>query len=166
MKHIFILSVLLSLAGCQKNEAVSEFTGTQATYALVAGSAYNVNGTATFKERKDGTSKVLIALTGIDGNSKFPVHLHLGDLSTADADVALLLSPVEAANGKSETIVSQLANETKITYKELIQLAACVKIHLAESGPGRSVILAAGNIGANSTNLAAGRVGIGLCKSN
>ncbi len=166
MKIIIALSGLLFLAGCQKNEVVSEFTGTQATYALVAGSAYNISGTATFKERKDGTSTVLISLTGTDGNAQFPVHLHLGDLSVADADVALLLSPVVAVNGKSETIVSQLANETKITYKELIQLAACVKIHLAESGAGRSVILAAGNIGASSTNLASGRLGIGLCKSN
>jgi hypothetical protein len=165
MKTIIAVSTFLFLVGCQKSEVVSEFTGTQAIYALVSGSNYDINGTVTFKERKDGNATVLIDLTGTEGDSKFPVHLHLGDLSTADADVALLLSPVTASTGKSETMVSQLADETKINYKELIQLNACIKIHLAESGAGRSVILAAGNIGA-STNLAAGRLGIGLCKSN
>jgi hypothetical protein len=166
MRFFSIISMIVFLAGCQKSEVVSEFTGRQAVYALVAGSTYNVNGTITFKQRKDGNSTVVVDLTGTDGDSKLPVHLHLGDISKADADVALLLSPVASNTGRSETNVSALADESKITYRDIIQLAACVKIHLAESGAGRSVILAAGNIGSSSANSAAGRLGIGVCKSN
>jgi hypothetical protein len=166
MRFFSIISMIVFLAGCQKSEVVSEFTGRQAVYALVAGSTYNVNGTITFKQRKDGNTTVVVDLTGTDGDSKLPVHLHLGDISKADADVALLLSPVASNTGQSETNVSALADESKVTYQNIIQLAACVKIHLAESGAGRSVILAAGNIGSSTANSAVGWLGIGVCKSN
>ncbi len=166
MKYVWLLALVGSLAACQKSELVSEFTGSQAVYALAAGSSYNINGSVTFKERKDGTTTVLIQLTGTEGEAKLPVHLHLGDITTPDADIALLLSPVTAASGKSETVVTTLANESKVSYKELLAMAACVKVHLAESGAGRSVILAAGNIGANGSSMANGRLGVAVCKSN
>ena len=161
---MWMLALIGGLASCQKSELVSDFTGNQAVYTLAAGSTYDVNGTVTFKERKNGTTTVLIELTGTEGDSKFPVHLHLGNISTPDAEIALLLSPVTASTGKSETIVTALANETQVTYKELLAMAACVKIHLAQSGPSYSVILAAGNIGANGTTLANGRAGIAVCQ--
>ena len=164
MKYVWMLALIGGLASCQKSELVSDFTGNQAVYTLAAGSTYDVNGTVTFKERKNGTTTVLIELTGTEGDSKFPVHLHLGNISTPDAEIALLLSPVTASTGKSETIVTALANETQVTYKELLAMAACVKIHLAQSGPSYSVILAAGNIGANGTTLANGRAGIAVCQ--
>ena len=41
------------LTACQKSEVVSEFTGSQTTYALQAGSSYPISGTVTFQERKD-----------------------------------------------------------------------------------------------------------------
>lgn len=164
MKYVWMLALIGGIAACQKSELVSDFTGNQAVYTLAAGSAYNVNGTVTFKERKNGTTTVLIELSGTEGDSKFPVHLHLGNISTPDAEIALLLSPVTASTGKSETVVTALANETQVTYKELLAMAACVKIHLAQSGPNYSVILAAGNIGANGTTLANGRAGIAVCQ--
>ncbi len=166
MKYVLMLALMSGLAACQKSELVSEFTGSQAVYSLAAGSAYNVSGSVTFKERKNGTTTVLIELSGTDGDTKLPVHLHLGNISTPDAEIALLLSPVTASSGKSETTVTALANETKLTYKELLAMAACIKVHLAESGAGRSVILAAGNIGSNGTSLPNGRVGVAVCKSN
>ncbi|MCE2994309.1 MAG: hypothetical protein ACK5RG_07815 [Cyclobacteriaceae bacterium] len=164
MKYVWMLALLSGLTACQKSELVSDFTGNQAVYSLAAGSAYNVNGTVTFKERKNGTTTVLIELTGTEGDAKFPVHLHLGDISTPDAEIALLLSPLTAASGKSETVIKTLANETQVTYKELLAMAACVKVHLAESGPSYSVILAAGNIGTNGTTIANGRTGIAVCQ--
>jgi len=83
------------------------------------------------------------------------VHLHLGDISEADADVAALLSPVDSKTGKSETVLTRLADETEITYANLLELEACIKIHLADTGPGRDVILAAGNIGESFTKAVA-----------
>lgn len=160
--------MVLVLASCQEPEAVSEFTGNEISYELVAASEYNVNGTISFKERVDGFTSVLIDLKGTDGSAKHPVHLHLGTIATPQADVAALLSPVIAATGKSSTILDKLANDTPIKYKDLSALEACVKIHLSDSGPERDIVLAGGNIGASYVNeLSNGRSsGFAPCRSN
>jgi hypothetical protein len=166
MKRLMYLLVGVGLIACQENEAVSEFTGNETTYNLQSASQYPVSGIITFKERKDGTTTALVDLKGTDGDAKLPVHLHLGNLATPDADIAVLLSPVTATTGKSETLVSGLTDETTITYKQLLDLEACIKIHLGESGPDRDVILAGGNIGKSSKQESVnGRIGIAVCKS-
>lgn len=166
MKMLGALLAVGLLAGCQQNEAVSEFTGNETTYALQPGSAYAINGTVTFRERKDGKIAASVILKGTDGDAKYPVHLHLGDIGTPGSDVALLMSPVRGKTGKSETLFNALADESSIDYTRLTQLKACIKIHLGETGPERDIILAAGNIGsAVSASSTGGRTGITVCKS-
>ena len=160
--------VLLTMiaAGCQKNEAVSEFTGNQATYSLQQGSVYSVSGTVVFRERKDGQVSAIIQLVGTEGDIKHPVHLHLGDISKPDADVALLLNPVVGSTGKSETVFGALADESPIDYNRLTKLQACVKIHLGETGAARDIILVGGNIGSSFVDApSSGRLGMSVCKS-
>ncbi|MBX2967556.1 MAG: hypothetical protein KF845_15545 [Cyclobacteriaceae bacterium] len=167
MKRIAALVLGLIVLGCQESEhPAGEFTGNEVSYALQAGSVYIISGVATFKERKDGSATVSISLTGTEGTKQLPVHLHLGDVGEADVDVAALLNPINATTGESETILTQLADETAISYNDLIDLNACIKIHLAETGPDRDIILAAGNIGVAALNTASGRAGIGVCRSN
>ena len=152
---------------CSETELVSDFTGRETVYALQAASEYPVSGTVTFKERKDGQTTVLVELNGTSGPAQHPVHLHLGDLATADADIAALLTPLTAATGQSETRLARLADETAVTYTDLIGLRASVKIHLADIGPERDIILAAGNIGqAFAESVASGRTSVAICKSN
>ena len=158
------LAALILLASCQENENTSDFTGNETTYALQQGSEYLVSGTATFKERRDGTTTILVSLTGTDGDTKLPVHVHLGDLTKSAADIAALLNPVTGKTGISETTISKLADDSAVSYKELINLSACIKIHLSDTGAGRDVILAAGNIGTSTTSPTS-RLGIGICKS-
>jgi hypothetical protein len=167
MKKIFGL-VLCGMVwiSCQESENINDFTGNESTYALQPGSDYDISGTVTIKERRDGTSTVLVNLTGTSGNNKLPLHLHLGDISTPGADVAALLNPIDAKTGISETILTQLADETMLSYADLINLEACVKIHLADTGPERDIILAGGNIGVAVGKAAgSGRLGVGVCKS-
>ncbi len=164
-KGLFFLCGLIMIA-CQETESVSDFTGNETTYQLQQASDYAVNGTITFKEKKDGSTIANVQLNGTDGTLKYPVHLHLGNIATPNAEVALLLSPVNADNGKSETTIAQLADDTSLSYKQLIDMEACIKIHLAESGPDRDIILAGGNIGKSSLNeSASGRIGFSVCKS-
>jgi hypothetical protein len=169
MKKLIVASVVMVLfaMGCEDSESISEFTGNEATYELSPASAYAISGAITFKERTDGFTIVAIALNGTEGSGKHPVHLHLGSIATPDADVAAMLSPVEASTGKSETLLKQLANESAITYSAILDLEACVKIHLSDTGDGRNVVLAGGNIGASFTkNVANGRqMGFASCKS-
>jgi hypothetical protein len=166
MKKIAGMVMLAALGiACKPNENTSEFTGNQTVYALQQASQYVVSGTVTFKEKRDGSALVAIDLTGTSGNAKYPVHLHLGDLATQGASVAALLNPLVGSVGKSETTVTQLADETIVIYASLIKLDACVKIHLAESGAGRDIILAAGNVGASVAKSSAnGRLGVAVCQ--
>lgn len=155
--------------GCQDQgtDTVKEYTGTQTVYPLQAGSEYEIDGTVTFRERTDGTADIDVALSGTEGNSLFPVHLHLGDITTDGASVAALLNPVLGKTGKSDTHLKILSDESTITYKQLVALNACIKVHLSDSGPNQDVVLAGGNIGkAAADNLSSGRVGIAVCKSN
>jgi hypothetical protein len=166
MKTMLGVLVLAGLVtACKPSENVSEFTGKETTYALQQASQYTVSGTVTFKEKRDGSVLVSVDLTGTSGNAKYPVHLHLGDLATQGASVAALLSPITGNLGKSETTITQLADETPITYASLVKLSACIKIHLSDSGPQKDIILAAGNVGiAASKSTSSGRLGVAVCK--
>lgn len=151
---------------CQESESISDFTGNEITYSLQPGSQYSVSGTVTIKERRDGSSTVLVSLTGTSGDTKLPVHLHLGDITKPGADVAALLSPVNSKTGISETKLTQLANETSVSYAELINLEACLKVHLSDTGAERDIILVGGNIGESAAKaISSGRTAVGVCKS-
>ena len=162
---VFVITALV-LTSCQQSEVVSQFTGNEVTYALQQGSQFAISGTVVFKERKDGKISAIITLTGADGDASFPVHLHLGNISTPQADIALLMNPVSAKTGKSETIFDKFSDESTVDYQRLTQLNACIKIHLGDTGADRDVVLVAGNIGtANTQGPTGGRLGIAVCKS-
>lgn len=168
MKRLILGFVIgAGLVGCQENErAQGDFTGNETVYALQQASDYDINGTVTFREKRDGKAVVEIALSGTEGNVEFPVHLHMGNISAPDASVAALLNPVLGKTGISETTLELLADESAVTYQQLIALEACVKIHLGASGPDRDIILAAGNVGsAAGVDDSTGRLGIAACKS-
>lgn len=165
-KLLFLAGLGVMLISCQESVNTSDFTGNEITYDLQSASQYDISGVVTMKEKTDGTTQVLVSLNGTTGESKLPVHLHLGDISTPGAEVAALLSPVNARTGISETVLKELANESEVFYSDLIQLNACVKIHLSDVGPERDIILAGGNIGAAvSKSIANGRTGFVPCKS-
>lgn len=165
MKNLVSLIILVGVGiGCQKSETISEFTGNETTYALQQASEYVISGTATLKERKDGATTVVVQLSGTEGESTYPVHLHLGDITTPKADVAAILNPLFGKTGRSETRIDKLADETSVSYNDLVGLNACMKIHLSDVGAERNIILAGGNIGV-STSTPSGRRGFAVCKS-
>jgi hypothetical protein len=157
--------ILLLLGACE-NQIIQEevFTGNEVVYNLQPGSSYAISGLLTLKEKTDGSTLISIELEGTEGDVQHPVHLHLGDLGQADAAIAALLNPLEAKTGKSETLLKQLADESILTYSELVQLSASIKIHLAEAGPGRDVILAGSNIGTAVNSNSTARLGIAVCQ--
>jgi hypothetical protein len=166
-KLIYTILAGSLLLACQDKESAEpgDLTGRESVYALSAGSDYPVSGTVTFKEKKDGSAQVTVALTGTDGNLQMPVHLHMGNMAAPDAEVAALLTPVASKTGLSQGILSKLADETPITYEQLITLNACIKVHLAESGPDKNTIIAVGDIGKAVQSASSGRLGVSVCKS-
>jgi hypothetical protein len=167
MHKVLMFTALLIAISCQENEqGISNLTGNEVTYFLQPGADYPVSGTVTFKERKDGSTLVVIALEGTEGNAAHPVHLHLGDISTPDAAIAALLNPVAGSSGRSETVLSRLADETPVNFTDLLTLYACIKIHLSDAGPERDIILAGGNIGSAFNNPAGRRrAEFAICRS-
>ncbi|MEO1055019.1 MAG: hypothetical protein AAFX87_30575 [Bacteroidota bacterium] len=172
-KHVLAIVVLLiglgAISSCD-NTAVQEeeFTGNETTYTLFQGSEFEINGTITFREKVDGSTTAIVELNGTEGDLLHPVHLHIGDIS-ADGDIAALLNPVIGNSGISETEITILADESRITYQQLITLDASIKVHLADFGDGANVVLAGGNIGvAHERNPSQGRFTgkIPVCKSD
>lgn len=170
--QIACVAFLAFLSGCSESEPEiismdPAYSGNEVVYALSSASVYNMSGTVTLKERKDNSTDVIVQLNGTTGTTaQFPVHLHLGDVSLDDANVAALLLPVADKTGRSETNLKQLADESPISFAELRRLNACIKIHASTVGEARNIILAAGNIGsAISGTSPSGRLSIGLCKS-
>jgi hypothetical protein len=166
---VLILAIVFSCDNSDDAIVSSDLTGVSTTYSLQQASLWNINGTAIFSEKKDGSTLIQIKLDGIgdtQGNSELPVHLHLGNISTDQAEIAALLNPVNIKTGASETSLTLLANETNISYAALKEMDACIKIHLSSFGEGKDVVLAAGNIGAAVAGpLAGGRIKVGTCKS-
>ena len=162
-----LLLVALFLTSCKDDKYAedTEFTGNEASYTLFQGSDLNIHGTVTFKEKVDGFTQVEVNLQGTEGEITHPVHLHLGDISIPDADIAALLTPLDGRTGTSITDLRTLSDETAITYKNIMEMEASIKVHLEESGPGRDVILAAGNIGTIGDQLKNGRLKVAVCDS-
>jgi hypothetical protein len=167
MKSIVLaLFVGAVITACQESENISvDTTGNEMVYPLQQASDYAISGTVSVREKCDGSSIVTVSLTGTEGDIEHPVHLHLGNISEPGADVVALLNPVLGSTGQSETLLKQLSDETQITYRQLVDLNACIKVHLAASGPDRDIVLAGGNIGVASSDVAGGRAGVGICKS-
>jgi hypothetical protein len=163
--------LLLSLGACASEPSANnpdEFTGNEITYPLASGSTYNITGYVVFKERNDGFTTINIDLSGMKGTDglEFPVHLHFGNIATDNAEVAALLNPVDGKTWKSSSTLKMLANETPITYTELLNFDASIKIHFAATGVNKDIILSAGNIGsAKDVTDPSGRFSIAVCKS-
>lgn len=165
---LFFILIALGL-GCSDEDpqVIDEvYTGNESTYPLESASEFDITGAATFKERVDGRTDVIIMLDKTFDTGEFPVHLHFGDVATDNAEIASLLLPIAGNNGTSNTTISTLTDESKVTFNDLKDFDGCLKIHLSATGEGRDIVLAAGNVGraftASATN---GRVGVGVCKN-
>lgn len=172
MKRGFVwLVVFLCFGACSQQDESgikpdTDFTGNSVTYALQSGADWNLSGSVVFSEKKDGSTVIDIQFDNLETASEHPVHLHLGALNVDQADVAAWLNPIDGKTGKSKTNLKRLVDETSITFNDLKQLDACIKIHLSSSGDGQNIILAATNIGSAVTSNALSRSAIGVCKNN
>lgn len=163
---LFITS--LAFVSCSDDDQAENdlFTGREVTYNLLQGSDFPVYGTVTFKERKDLSLQAEIKLEGTEGDAAHPAHMHYGDISNPDAEMALPLNDLSAETGESITIITKLMDETSFGYDDLLVFDGSVKVHLSATGDGKNVVLAGGNIGKGAkVSGANGRVKIAVCKS-
>lgn len=148
MKNIALFSfalIMVLLVGCGQDNETTE----SVIYDLPSFSSNNISGTLTITKNADNSATFFIQLDGTIRGFSYPTHLHFGNLSTEDADVAFLLNPTSGDTGNSETVVALLSDDNPVTYDEIIEGRFSVKIHLGEGDEEKNVILAASDIGAS-----------------
>ena len=162
-KYLTFFTIVFALLSCSKNQEVApnQFTGNEVSYPLLS-TDLGFRGTTTFKEKKDGTAEIVVQLENTTGPKNFPVHLHYKSYDQ-EANLAALLEPVAASSGESITDLSMLADETPITYKQLIDFDGHISIHL-DDNINKDVILSYGNIGINANKPLDARLARCYCK--
>jgi hypothetical protein len=148
-KLIFGLLLSIGISACSITEPVDYLN--KITYDLNKASDYDFSGTLQVGELPDGELELAIRLFGATGSQTvtFPAHLHFGSYDTPDAEIAVILTSVNANTLTSLTVLPQLANGDKLTFEDFKNFNGHIKVHLANEGPDYQVILVAGNIGFN-----------------
>jgi plastocyanin len=136
------ISTLIAQGDIGKNE----LTNTSKTYTLAAVSNTAISGTAKFTKRVSGETLVSISLTGTTAGVSSPAHIHLNNAAQG-GDIAISLTAITGATGKSETSVNKLNNGTAITYDGLLNFNGYINVH--QSGSNLATLIAQGNIGSN-----------------
>ncbi len=151
IRYSLILGLLVVLWSCDSSDPDENiFTGVSTTYNLTNVDAqYNGGGTVIFRERTDQSVTIEIAMQPTGSGGTHPAHLHHGTFDIADAEMAAMLTPVDAATGQSTTTFGQLLDGTTVSYQQLMDFDGSIKIHL-DDGANKAVVLAAVNIGINA----------------
>ena len=165
MKKLLFLLLIVTAVSCNEKDEPLASSNNLEQFNLVQASDFPIDGTVSIADRADGQVEIIINIKGTEGSIQHPAHLHYGDVSNPDAEVALVLTPVLGSTGESITLVSALNNEQSITYEDLHTFNGHIKVH-QDNGPNKNIILAAGNIGSAFTkNGNTGRQEIAVCKS-
>jgi len=142
------LSTLIAEGDIGRNE----LTSTTITYTLNPVSNAAIRGTAKFTKRVSGETLVSIALTGTTAGVSSPAHIHLNSVAQGGG-IAIDLTAVNGATGKSETSVSKLNSGAAISYDQLLTFNGYINVH--QSASNLATIIAQGNIGSNAGNTTA-----------
>lgn len=125
----------------------NKLTGDVETYELGSVSNPAISGTATFSKRVNNNTLIAISLEGTPADGDHPSHIHL-NTAAEGGGIAISLNNVNGQSGVSNTSVSQLNDETPITYDELVEFNGYINVHLSPSE--LSTLVAQGDIGQNA----------------
>ena len=149
---IFVGACLLS--ACDRSDDASDtFTGRQTAYTMASASEYNIQGTATFREKVGGDLQLTVQLENTVAGGQHPGHLHYGTVDVPGSEIALMITPVDGETGTSITTFNQLADGTSFNFDDLMTFDGSLKVHL-DGGANKDLVLAGANIGQNSAALA------------
>lgn len=150
---ILLVATLLFSACDRADDASDVFTANQASYTLASATEYNIQGVATFREKRNGDLQLTVELENTVAGGQHPGHLHYGTVDVPGSTVALLLAPVDGETGTSVTTFNQLADGTSFGFDNLMVFDGSLKVHL-DGGLNQDVVLAGANVGQNSAALA------------
>ena len=121
-------------------------TGDTKEFPLMPVSNEGISGMVTFLEQDDNSTKIILQLNGTSGSTAHPAHIHL-NTAAEGGDIAVSLTPVDPATGRSETIVTEDANGQALSYQQLLNYNGYVNVHA--SMDDLATLIAQGDIGQN-----------------
>ena len=124
----------------------NELTGTSKEYALGSVDVEDIDGTATFFERKNGEALAVIQLENTPEDGMHPGHIHF-NTAAEGGDIAFTFNPVIGATGESRTNVAALDDESAFGYAQVLDYDGYINIHLSADELG--TLVAQGDIGQN-----------------
>ena len=125
-------------------------TGDEISYTLDERSMSGVSGTATFYERINNETLVVLDLEGTPAEGVHPAHIHV-NTAAEGGGIAVSLNEVDGASGLSKTNVTRLdesAGGGILTYENLIGFDGYINVHL--SADELATVVAQGDIGQNA----------------
>ena len=125
----------------------NELTGVAEEYPINAKTDPNIFGTATFSERANGETLVVVALEGTDAAGDHPMHIH-ANTAAEGGGILVSLTNVNGETGVSATNVAALNDDTAITYDDLIDFNGYINVHLSSDDLG--TLIGQGDIGQNA----------------
>ncbi len=112
------------------------FTGESVTYALDSIADPTIKGTATFRERTNGTTLVTLQLQNTPASGTHPAHIHANTAAEGGV-IAISLTPVNGATGTSSTEVRAYDDGTDVSYGDLLEYDGYINVHLSAEALGQ-----------------------------
>ncbi len=150
-----ILTLAIVFASCSsddenliidENEIIeTPFVGDSKVYSLMSVSNSSISGTATFRMNEDNSTTIELEINGAS-NVAHPAHIHF-NTAAEGGDIAISLTDVDGASGRSTTTFSALDDGTGITYDELLLFNGYINVH--ESADDLGTVISQGDIGQN-----------------
>lgn len=139
----------LVIIGCKNDDDfdydLSEFAGQSVFYDLNSVSNPDLDGTAEFVPKADGSTEVRILLSDVTSGSH-PAHIHMNS-AIEGGDIIIDLTPVDGASRLSVTNITATKAGTAISFEELNNIDGYINVH--ESADNLGTLLAQGDIGQN-----------------
>ncbi|WP_165748447.1 hypothetical protein [Cellulophaga sp. Z1A5H] len=145
---LFLAAAFTFMSCSTEDTETTEVALRTKVYTLNSADNAAISGTATFTEKEDGTTTILLSLTN-SNNDIHPAFIYLDDVSSTGA-VAITLAPIECNCEESTTEVSMLDNGTPITFSELLFFDGNIRVH--QSASDLETVIAEGNVGINAIN--------------
>lgn len=103
-------------------------TGNEKVYTLTPVADPNVSGTATFAERNNGQTLVIVDLENTEAGASYPSHIHANTIAEGGG-IVINLKNVDGTTGMASTNVKQMNDGTPITYDEMLEFDGYLNVH-------------------------------------
>ncbi len=154
---VIFLSLFFLSAGCGINDAdettedLSDLgvTGNSVTYEIESRNIsgfFSPSGQVRFEELNDGSTIISVDIGETISGAQHPVHIR-NNAAIEGGPIVLNLNPVNGDTGLSETIVSNLDDDTPIQYSSLVTFDGHISIDMGEGEDAD--VMASGDIGSN-----------------